>query len=104
MITVKYVRGFIVHHAENLDKATDAVMDCLISLEDDGLHDSDMTTDLAAGTVEISITATADTFDDAVSRADSMIRSAIHAAGGATPERAAPVFDPQGSRAERVPA
>lgn len=68
-----------------LDEHTDRVMVELLALEDDKLSDSAVGVDLGTGTVEIEVIARGETFADAVDIADGAVRTAIHAAGGSTP-------------------
>jgi hypothetical protein len=70
---------------EDVDAHTDRVMEALLALEDDNLTDSAVGVDLGTGLVEVEVTARGETFEDAVATADAAIRTAIHAAGGSTP-------------------
>jgi hypothetical protein len=90
--------------ADGLDTHTDLVMEELLKLESDKVMDSDVSAELAAAQVAVTIVALADTFDEAMDLASSTIRTAIHAAGGSTPKWKAPVFDPTASAAELVDA
>src|SRR2546427_7165014 len=58
----------------------------LTELEDIGAQDAAMGASLATGEVEISVTVDADSLEGAQNKGSSVIRTAIHAAGGATPE------------------
>lgn len=86
MLSVRVSREFFVVGATNLDEHTDAVIEELLTLEDESLSDSDVTVELANSRVTVSVSAHAATFDEAVARGDVAIRTAIHASGGHTPE------------------
>jgi hypothetical protein len=88
--------------AEGLDVHTDLVMDELMKLESDIITDSDITASLADAIVSVTTVAAAESFEEATDIAQSTIRTAIHAAGGSTPQWAAPVFAPTASAAELV--
>ncbi|WP_207634462.1 hypothetical protein, partial [Candidatus Frankia alpina] len=61
---------------------TDQLMDALLALED--LIDPDIGGNLAEGRMDITMTVEADTIPDAAYKSLSAVRTAIHAAGGAT--------------------
>lgn len=89
MIAVKLTKHFVVNGHEGVDRLdvhTDQVMDELLKLENENIFDADIAVMLSAGEVEISIVGVAVDFDAAAALADSAIRTAIHAADGATPE------------------
>ncbi|MCW2736111.1 hypothetical protein [Nocardioides sp.] len=73
--------------AEPIDEQLGAVMEELVKLADSdcGISDPAVSYDSDLRLVTIEVVAESDDFDDAVVTADSCIRSAIHAAGGATP-------------------
>lgn len=104
MMYVKLLKGFIVSGGADLDDHTDAVMDELLKLENENICDSDVSADLEEHTVEISIVASAETFDEAASLADATIRTAIHAAGGSTPKWKSVSYLPQKSEADLITA
>lgn len=63
-----------------------ALMDALLALEkDDDCGDSAVSIDVGRRRIEIEVVGFGDNFEDAAERADSCIRAAIHAVGGATP-------------------
>lgn len=62
---------------------TDRLMDALLSLQD--LIDPDIGGNLAARRVDITMTVEADSIPDAAYKSLCAVRTAIHAAGGATP-------------------
>lgn len=68
--------------AEDLAEHLDAVMEELVDL---GVDDPAVGARLGAGEVEISISLDADSLDAAQAEGNATIRTAIHAAGGATP-------------------
>lgn len=97
MIEVKLNRAFVVTGAADLDAHTDSVMEHLIALEDDALTDSDVAVDFSKNVVDVAVIARAQTFDVALENADSAIRTAIHAAGGSTPDWKSPIeYTPTG--------
>ena len=106
MESVRLLKTFKVNTDEDLDAHTDLVAEELFKLEegDDSLSDSDVSAAIGDGVVEIGVVAVAPTFDDAVATADAAIRTAIHAAGGSTPDWTTPVFSPTSSTAELLPA
>jgi hypothetical protein len=79
---------FNVTGAKDFDAHIDDVMVHLLELEavDARLGDSDIEAVLSQGLLTINVLATDATLDAASALANSAIRSAIHAAGGATPE------------------
>lgn len=87
MVTISAHREFVVSGdpGDDIDEHTDRFMEELLALEDDKLTDSAVGVNLATGLVEIEVTASGETFEEALSRADAAIRTAIHAAGGLTP-------------------
>jgi hypothetical protein len=102
MVTVRVLGEFIVEGASDLDAHTDAVMNELLALEGPTLSDSDISAKLSEKVVEISITSADLDFDSAVDRGRSAIRTAIHAAGGRTPDWNNVIYAPQKSEAELV--
>lgn len=102
MITVRLVRDFVVHGAEDFDDATLLVMHELTSLRDKALIDVDMTADRETQAVELRVTARANRWDDAFRKADSAIHDALAGAARAMPGWTSPVFDPNGMHAEPV--
>jgi hypothetical protein len=72
----------------NLESVADDVMTALLSLEqiDPLLCDSAIALDLSRKEISISISSESASIDDGVRHAMAAIRTAIHAAGGATPE------------------
>lgn len=99
MIAVQVTRRFYVEGADDFDAHTTAVMDELISLEDEFTSDSDVFAELSTQTVTISIIVRGDDFDALVEAGDAAIRTAIHAAGGHTPNWERAVFQTQEERA-----
>lgn len=87
MVTISAHREFVVSGdpGDDVDEHTDRFMDELLALEDENLTDSAVGVDLGTGLVEIEVTARGETFEDAMALADAAIRTAIHAAGGLTP-------------------
>lgn len=83
LTTTFHVTGYA--SAEDLDAHLDTLMTAMLNQEGADLRDSDVSAVLAEGLVTISVAAAGLDFDDAAARADSCIRSAIHAAGGSTP-------------------
>lgn len=104
MQAVKLTKTFTVTGIEgpDLDTQTDLVMDELVSLEEETVFDSDLSVDFAENTVQISIAARGDSFEEAMARADSCIRAAIHAAGGHTPRWTEATFATSKSEADLV--
>lgn len=102
MIAVKLTRGFSVSGEPDLDAHTDSVMDELVALEDEYIRDADVSVSFEAGEVEISIVAIAEDFDTAAAKADSTIRTAIHAAGGHTPHWSGVTFTPTKSETDLI--
>lgn len=72
----------------NLEAVADDVMTALLSLEqvDPLLSDSAIALDLSKKEIEISVSSECAAIEDGVRHAMAAIRTAIHAAGGATPE------------------
>lgn len=95
MFTVRLSMTFLVTGVVDLDAHTDAVMDQLLAIEsvNDNLMDSDLDAVLSKNLVTVSLVAIASSFDQAEMDANSAIRSAIHAAGGSTPEWSYPKGD-----------
>lgn len=85
MIAVHLTREFLVHGEEHLEAHTERVMEHLLALESETVRDADVAGSLTDGVVQVSVYAIGESFDDASEVADSVIRAAIHAAGGATP-------------------
>ncbi len=73
--------------SESLERHLDGVMDALMELEeaDPCLSDADLSARVADRTAEFSITVECDEVEDAAHKGLSTIRTAIHAADGATP-------------------
>jgi len=67
--------------------ALDRLMERLLEVESLELHLSDpaVAFDADAGMAEVSIESDGPTLDEALTQADDAVRSAIHAAGGSTP-------------------
>lgn len=88
MVTVRLSKSFTVGGAEHFESHVYGVLDELHSLEESlgTVFDPDLAASETQAIVTFSISATAETIDEARSVADSAIRSAIHAAGGATPD------------------
>jgi len=89
MLFVKLTKTFKVEghrDTEHLDAHTDRVMEELLALESDTVTDADVSAELANGIVEVSIVVSGEDFDTAAQLADVCIRTAIHAAGGSTPD------------------
>jgi hypothetical protein len=83
---ITHTMSFEVEGNSDLDAHTDLVADCLIDLEESHpqLLDSTVSTDLKAGTVEITVTVEADDYASAIDVAEACIRTGIHSAGGHT--------------------
>jgi hypothetical protein len=75
--------GRVNPNAEDIDRLTDSIQEQLLHLED--IADPDLTTSLASGEVRLSVQVSADSAIEAMKAADDAIRTAIHAAGIATP-------------------
>jgi hypothetical protein len=88
MIAIRLVRAFVVTDCADLDDHTDRVMEALLALESSNRHlfDSDVSAALTTGVVEIGVSGAGADWDEAVSMADSAIRSVIHECGGDTSE------------------
>jgi hypothetical protein len=85
---------------EERDDMTDRVMEELLKL---GVEDPSVGGSLTSGEIQISLMIEASSKREAVSEADALIRTAIHAAGGATPGW--PTLSPEGKpHAELVEA
>lgn len=71
----------------SLEESVERVVEEFAKLEGctDGLLDFALGANLVAGDVEVEITVEADALEDAVSLGVSSLRTAIHAAGGGTP-------------------
>ncbi|MFB9776025.1 hypothetical protein [Brevibacterium otitidis] len=71
----------------DLESVFDALADELASLEDAtmGLLDSTVSMDANESLIAATVTTEGDTFEAAAQTADSAVRAAVHAAGGATP-------------------
>jgi hypothetical protein len=67
---------------EERDEMTDRVMEELLKLE---VEDPSVGGSLTSGEVQISLTIEASSKKEAISKTNGLIRTAIHAAGGATP-------------------
>lgn len=107
MIAIKLTKYFTVTTTgSDLDAHSDVVMDELLALEEctKNISNADVSAALTEGTIEISVTATGEDFDNAVALADSTIRAAIHASGGHTPEWVIPTLSPTSQHAELVDA
>lgn len=89
-----------------LESKGDRVMSALIDLEsvDPRLADSAVSLDAASRIMTIGLVVSGSDYEETVTHALTSIRTAIHAAGGATPDWDAPasVLQPQGFRAESV--
>jgi hypothetical protein len=85
--------GFIMTggSVEERDEMTDRVMEELLNL---GVQDPSVGGSLTSGEVQISLTLNASTKREAISKANALMRTAIHAAGGATPGW--PTLSPEG--------
>jgi hypothetical protein len=88
MTTIRLSLTFSVSGVDDLDAHTDAVLSALIDLETANplLADSDLEAVLSKSLVTVAILSTAETVDMAEQNALAAIRTAIHTAGGATPE------------------
>lgn len=87
MVTIRLSKSFTFDGSDHFDAHIYAVLDELHALEEslETVCDSDLVASAAANAVSFSLSASAETIDEARTIADSAIRSAIHAAGGATP-------------------
>lgn len=87
MVAVNLARTFHVAGCTRDEFAAhlDRVMQALLALEGDQVHDSDMSVDFAAMTVTLRVLAQGESETAAALLADSVMRAAIHAAEGATP-------------------
>jgi len=88
MTSIRMSMTFNVTGTTDFDAHIDDVIENLLELEaaDARLSDSDIEAVLTEGLLTINVLATDTTLDAASTLANSAIRSAIHAAGGATPE------------------
>ncbi len=88
MTSIRLSMTFNVTGAADFDAHIDDVVERLIELEaaDSRLSDSDIDAVLTQGLLTINLLSTDTTLDAASALANSAIRSAIHAAGGATPD------------------
>lgn len=68
---------------EGLEADLDRIMEELLKLE---AEDATVSATLATGQVEIAVAVEADSFETALEKGNGLIRSAIHAAGGFTPD------------------
>lgn len=87
-IQIELRRAFTVGGVEPADLEIEAgrLMEKLQDLEKSGcIRDPAVALDLGKALIEIEVVGEGDTFEDAVATADSSIRTAIHAGGGATP-------------------
>jgi len=73
-------------HAECLHKHVERVAEEMLKLEDDTIADSTFSADASTWTVEVELTARGNDYEEAENRARAAIRTAVHAAGGMTPE------------------
>lgn len=94
------------NHADDMVALGDQVMDCLMDLEavDERLRDSSVSLDAAGRSMTIGLAVQAANYEDGVAHALTSIRTAIHAAGGATPEwgESGAHLEPAGFRAAAV--
>ena len=105
VMTVSCQWQFLVTEAEDRDSLVaqvDGVMQALLDLEgvDRRLSDSNVSLDLGEMRVVIEVDVAGDDYQECVSHALGAIRTAIHAAGGATPQWPSDVaarahFEPQ---------
>jgi len=72
----------IPHDPDELERHLEEIQDQLLELD---AADATVSAVLASGEVEISVTVEAPTVDEAAKKGSSVIRTAIHAAGGFTP-------------------
>jgi hypothetical protein len=100
MHTVHVTEIYRASPLDTLDAVTDIIIDNLVAQQDASTSDSDVSVELATGRVEISIVSGGDDYDQAVTRARSVIAEAIAAAGELHEMRGvAPVqFEKQSSR------
>jgi hypothetical protein len=80
--------GLVEGPPEALEAHFCHVMDHLLDQESEALYDFDLSADLEAGTVEITVVSVGATVEECTTRAIPAIRSAIHAAGGRTDDSA----------------
>lgn len=101
MLAVSLSMTFRVSDVEDLDAQTDAVMNHLVDLEDAHLSDISMDVIFSEQLVTISVLSRKNTLVEALEHASSAIRTAIHAAGGSTPDWKSPdTFEPTHSKYE----
>ena len=62
----------------------DSIMECLLAIENASVSNSGIGLDLERMSIEIGLTVTSSTIEEAVASGMTAIRSAIHAAGGST--------------------
>lgn len=98
-MTVSCQWQFLVTQAEDRDSLVtqvDGVMQALLDLEevDQRLSDSGVSLDLGAMHVVIELDVAGDDYQECISHALNAMRTAIHAAGGATPDWPADVSHP----------
>ena len=99
MIEVSLSMTFRVSNVDDLDAQTDSVMDHLVDLEDSRLSDSSMDVVFSQKLVSISVLSKGKNLESALEYGSSAIRTAIHAAGGSTPNWKAP--DPSRSKSSK---
>lgn len=72
---------------DEISTNADRLMEALLDLEEScGVEDSAISANLAEGTIEVSVVAHGDTYEEAEATAQSCVRTAIHAIGGHTPD------------------
>jgi hypothetical protein len=91
MISIDFVLDLCAdNYAEDAELRGEVgrIMDQLLALENAGcgISDAAISLDLATSTVSVELVAQGKDFQEAVTRADSSVRAAIHAAGGHTPQ------------------
>jgi|SRR6218665_1054378 len=104
MIYVQLSKGFATEGTGDFEAHCDLVMEELLRLETVEISDVELSAELATKIVTITVVAMADTFENAITKADGVIRTAIHAAGGHTPEWQHFIFAPQSQVANLVNA
>lgn len=92
-VSVDTVAEFLVVSDVGVEAECAAIMDELVSLAATGCGISDpaVSLDAASNVMSVELTAVGESFDAAVELADSCARTAIHAAGVATPRWEPPV-------------
>lgn len=87
MIEIDYSADFTVLGDCDLSNQCDRVMSELVGLDkaDCGIHDPAVSLDSKSGVITIEVVSFGVDIDAATAEADSCIRTAIHATGGATP-------------------